>query len=122
MGQKQRPQRRMLTVDARAVEDLTGLTGWACPVALDLAGSEVLCKLDAVPSGTFRLRQLLQFMASRGSLETRRVGRRSMPICGLDIAETVGWRIWVVMKKAEVWSERQKASLGLVTQTARRWV
>lgn len=35
---------------------------------------------------TFRLRQLLQFMASRGSFETRRAGRRSIPICGLDIA------------------------------------
>lgn len=35
---------------------------------------------------TFRLRQLLQFMASRGSFETRRAGRRSMPIWGLDIA------------------------------------
>ena len=35
---------------------------------------------------TFRLRQLLQFIASRGSLETRRAGKRSIPICGLDIA------------------------------------
>ena len=39
---------------------------------------------------TFRLRQLLQFMASRGSVVTRRVGRRSMPICGLDMVESSG--------------------------------
>jgi hypothetical protein len=38
---------------------------------------------------TLRLRQLLQFMASRGSLETRRAGRRSMPIWGLDIVAAV---------------------------------
>jgi hypothetical protein len=37
-------------------------------------------EMEAQGGGTFRLRQLLQFMASRGSLETLRVGRRSMPI------------------------------------------
>lgn len=83
-------RRPMGTVNARAVEDLTGLAGRACPVALDLPGSEVLLRLGGFLGGTFRLRQLLQFMASRGSLETRRVGRRSMPICGLDIAERAG--------------------------------
>jgi hypothetical protein len=59
---------------------------------------------------TFRLRQLLQFMASRGSLDTRRAGRRSIPICGLDIAaardcetsEDIG----------TLWMERQDASSG----------
>lgn len=34
---------------------------------------------------TLRLRQLLQFIASLGSLLGRRTGRRSMPICGRDI-------------------------------------
>jgi hypothetical protein len=61
-------------------------------------------------TSTFRLRQLLQFMASRGSLDTRRAGRRSIPICGLDIAaardcetsEDIG----------TLWMERQAASSG----------
>jgi hypothetical protein len=49
---------------------------------------------------TLRLRQLLQFMASRGSVEARRVGRRSMPICGLDIAKTGDCETAVDMSKA----------------------
>jgi hypothetical protein len=59
---------------------------------------------------TFRLRQLLQFMASRGSLETRRAGRRSIPICGLDIAAAIDCEtsvdIWAL------WMEEQDASSG----------
>ena len=37
---------------------------------------------------TFRLRQLLQFIDSRGSLVTRLVGSLSIPICGLDMLDT----------------------------------
>jgi hypothetical protein len=50
---------------------------------------------------TFRLRQLLQFIASRGSVEARRAGRRSMPICGLDIAKTDDCETSVDMEKAQ---------------------
>jgi hypothetical protein len=59
---------------------------------------------------TFRLRQLLQFMASRGSLETRRAGRRSIPICGLDIAAAIDCETSV-----DMWAlvtEEQDASSG----------
>lgn len=59
------------TVDTRAVEHLTGFTGWASPIALDLGGRQQAAKdLEAVYTGigtTFRLRQLLQFIASLGS-------------------------------------------------------
>lgn len=112
----------MPTVDTRAIEDLTGFAGWPCPVAFDLVGSDMLCNDGAILKNTFRLRQLLQFMASRGSFETRRVGRRSMPICGLDMAASGDCRTWVVMKVLRVGTEGQDASLALVTQTARRSV
>lgn len=36
------------------------------------------------------MRQLLQFMASRGSVIMRRAGRRSMPIWGLDMVGAGG--------------------------------
>jgi hypothetical protein len=39
-------------------------------------------------------------MASRGSVEARRVGRRSMPICGLDIAKTGDCETSVDMSRA----------------------
>jgi hypothetical protein len=70
------------TIDTRAVEDLAGLAGWTCAIALDLENPYVSNQIGAAgqESGTFRLRQLLQFMASRGSFETRRAGRRSIPI------------------------------------------
>jgi hypothetical protein len=101
-------------VDTRAVEDLASLAGWTGAVALDLAGRSVVwwwwwwCvgveereskegtrqegkekSSNKRKKSTLRLRQLLQFMASRGSLETRRAGRRSMPIWGLDIVAAV---------------------------------
>jgi len=75
------------TVYTRAVEHLTGFTGRACAIALDLEFGLARGHDEKKQTGTtFRFRQLLQFMASRGSLETRRAGSRSMPICGLAIA------------------------------------
>lgn len=65
---------------------------------------------DESPCHTLRLRQLLQFMASRGSVEARRVGRRSMPICGLDIAKTGDCETSVDM--SEAWSRGQDACLA----------
>jgi hypothetical protein len=59
---------------------------------------------------TFRLRQLLQFMASRGSLDTRRAGRRSMPIWGLDIAAASDCETSVDIGALR--RERQDASSG----------
>lgn len=69
------------TVDTRAIEHLTCFTGRSCTVTFDLGTWSVYHTIDAsTVQRTFRLRQLLQFMASRGSLETRRAGSRSMPI------------------------------------------
>jgi hypothetical protein len=73
--------RRERTVYTRAVEDLAGFTRRACAVALDLELRLArLKRRNMQRSTTFRFRQLLQFMASLGSLETRRAGSRSMPI------------------------------------------
>lgn len=89
------------TIDASAVEDLTGFTCWACAVALDLRqlvsnrGMDQRLDKTRAEWRTFLLRQLLQFMASRGSLETRRAGRRSMPIWGLDIAAAIDCETFV---------------------------
>jgi hypothetical protein len=62
---------------------------------------------------TFRLRQLLQFIASRGSFETRRAGRRSIPICGLDIAAAIDCETSVdigalVMKRQDASSSKRQ--------------
>lgn len=56
------------------------------------------------------MRQLLQFMASRGSLETRRAGRRSIPICGLDILAAIDCETSVDI--GAEWVLRQDASSG----------
>jgi hypothetical protein len=89
-----------LTVNARDGEDLAGLASRAQPIAFDLEARKteapvsqgaqsryaigVLWWLKWQMSGewepTLRLRQLLQFIASRGSEAIRRAGSLSMPI------------------------------------------
>ena len=95
-----------LTIYARALEDLAGLTSRPQPVALDLCVADQhsghsrarrrLVRHAAAGAGwsrgrTFLLRQLLQFILSRGSLLSLRAaaetGRRSMPTAGLLKAE-----------------------------------
>ena len=74
------------TVDASAIEDVTSLATRSEPVTFDLVCYQL--PETVWPRGilTLRLRQLLQFIASLGSLLLGRLtGRRSMPICGLDI-------------------------------------
>jgi hypothetical protein len=88
------------TVNTWAVEDLARLARRTCPVALDLEQLSTRFKTAWWSPCTLRLRQLLQFMASRGSVEARRVGRRSMPICGLDIAKTGDCETAVDMSKS----------------------
>lgn len=89
------------TIDTRAVEDLAGFTGWTGSVAFDLDGGLVKAEMQRPGSSTFRLRQLLQFIASRGSLEMRRAGSRSIPICGLDIVEASDSETSVDMAKTK---------------------
>ena len=68
-----------LTIDAGTVEDLAGLTRRTKTIAFDLFGFVSAHKnIGGIYQRTLRLRQLLQFMASLGSLLSRRTGRRSI--------------------------------------------
>jgi hypothetical protein len=77
------------TINTCAIEHLTSFTSWPCAVAFDLLKTLEIVAVEVHKNKTFRLRQLLQFIASRGSFEKRRAGRRSIPICGLDIAAAI---------------------------------
>lgn len=75
------------TVNTWAGKDLASLTCWLQTIAFYLRSQfndSLVGKIET--SNTFLFRQLLQFMASRGSLLTRRWGKRSMPTCGLAAA------------------------------------
>ena len=63
---------------------MTGLANWLQSVTFDLRRTSVRSRRQSVPNRrrTLRLRQLLQFIASLGSLLARLACRRSMPICG----------------------------------------
>jgi len=79
------------TVNARARKDLASFTSRPQSIAFDLEKkNKSQCDLITRQFGkhTFRFRQLLQFIASRGSLLILRTGKRSMPIWGLDMVSS----------------------------------